>query len=197
MRKVILLLIVLAIIVPLLMDKGIGQKTINLLDIDFDDIGNIEKNLGQIIKLEDLAEDKVNRIILSLPDLDWDKVNKHGKKLKRNLVEWIKERDIEDVEEISALIKVLSKFSKYDNELLTMKLASIFTEDKVAFIKALALNKDKLLELGYAFHYLEIYGEEGRYLADDFNEILNSDELTKEEKLIGFEFIEIIASCET
>ncbi len=78
-----------------------------------------------------------------------------------------------------------------------MKLASIFTEDMVAFIKALALYKDKLLELGYAFHYLEIYGEEGRYLTDDFNEILNSDELTKEEKLIGFEFIEIIASCET
>lgn len=198
MRKDILILIILMIIIfPFLMNESLGEKKINLQDIDFSDKLQIEKNLRQIIKFQDLKEEEVESIILSLPDLDWDKLNKHGNKFKRNFVNWIKDREIDGVDEISALIKVMNKFSKYDYELLTRKLADIFIDDKVTFIKALALNKGHLMELGYAFYYLDLYGEGGRYLPDDFDEILKSDELTKEEKFVGFEFLDIIASCET
>ncbi|NLY86842.1 MAG: hypothetical protein GX077_10955 [Tissierellia bacterium] len=199
MKKVILILIVLMIIiVPFLMNGSLGEKTINIQDIDFHNIISIENNLKQIIKVGDLGEEEVKKILLSLPDLDWDKLNRYGRRFKRDLVNWLRERDIDDVDEISALIRILNKFKAYDNELLTRKLANIFIEDKETFIKALALNKGNLLELGYAFFYLELYGEEGgRYLTDDFNDILNSERLTKEEKLVGFEFLEIIASCET
>lgn len=199
MKKVILILIVLMIIiVPFLMNGSLGEKTINIQDIDFHNIISIENNLKQIIKVGDLGEEEAKKILLSLPDLDWDKLNRYGRRFKRDLVNWLRERDIDDVDEISALIRILNKFKAYDNELLTRKLANIFIEDKETFIKALALNKGNLLELGYAFFYLELYGEEGgRYLTDDFNDILNSERLTKEEKLVGFEFLEIIASCET
>ena len=180
------------------MNGSLGEKTINIQDIDFHNIISIENNLKQIIKVGDLGEEEVKKILLSLPDLDWDKLNRYGRRFKRDLVNWLRERDIDDVDEISALIRILNKFKAYDNELLTRKLANIFIEDKETFIKALALNKGNLLELGYAFFYLELYGEEGgRYLTDDFNDILNSERLTKEEKLVGFEFLEIIASCET
>lgn len=198
MKKTILIfLLLMIIIVPFLIDKGFGQSTITTQDIDFNNKLDIEKYLAKIINLEDLNDEEVRKIILSLPDLNWDKLNKHGKKFKKNFVNWIEDKNIDEVDEISALIEIMNKFSKEDYERLSKVLANIFIEDKVSFIKALSLKKGHLMELGYAIYDLGLYEEGGRYLTDDFNEILNSEELTKEEKFLGFEFIDIIASCAT
>jgi len=194
----ILLIVVVILGLPFINGEANRKPSISSSQVNFNSTEDIQRYLGDIIKLEDLTKEEVSKTIKALPNLDWDKLVKdNGKKFKKNFVEWLSQNEIEDVEETTALIGVLNKFSKKDYVKITEVLADKFIEDKTTFIKALTIKKSYLKELGYAFHFLELYERDGLYLADDFEEILNSEELTKAEKSIGFEFVDIIATCET
>ena len=200
MKKWKLMVYILTLVLGIGVLTGCVDKppSITAADVNFTSVEDIEKNLFDIIKLTDLSEDEISSVILSLEDLNWkDLKEKGGKKFKKDFANWIGEKEIKEIEEISSIIGVMSNFDKKDYVRLSTKLAEIFGKDRIIFVKALSNKKWNLAELAYAFYDLSIYEEGSRTLAADFNEIVNSEELSKEEKYIGLEFIDTIANCDT
>ncbi len=199
LRKYKLQIVVLVLLVTIL--GGCSKEalpSISPADVNFFNPKDIEKYLGDIIKLDKLSKEEVSQVILSLDDLDWkDLLTKNNKKFRANLSKWIAENGTNDVDELSTIIKSMKHFSKKDYVRLAIFLSEKFSDDIILFTKAITKEKGSMNEIAFAFYDLALYEEGKRDLIEDFNTIVSSDELTDKEKYAGLEFIEIIASCET
>lgn len=174
-----------------------SKEMINIKDINFNDIKDIQKSIGDLVKSNELTLDQGKQLLKSLPELNWEKISKDkGDKTKKEIVNWISNMEINNVDEIKAVIGVMTKFDKDDYTKISSVLADAFIQDRESFFKALAKEDGYIQEMAYAFHDLDVYKDTGRSMFDDFMHIRNSKDLTDEEKSIAYKFIEALEACE-
>jgi len=68
---------------------------------------------------------------------------------------------------------------------VTKVLAKIYGENPIIFIKALSKVPEYMKEIGYFFHFLEVYNEYDKTIVADLNLFLNLGKLTEEEKKVA------------
>ncbi len=157
-----------------------------------------EERAMEITKLKEVKREDVKELIGCLKEIDVDKLEDiYGEGSGVKVFHWLYNQEIKDEEDIISIIKVLDKLYRDEYEEMTKVLAKIYEENTITFIKALSKVPEYMEELGYAFHFLEIYDEYDKTITADLNLFLNSEELTEEEKKNGIDFLNIYTLCGT
>ena len=76
-------------------------------------------------------------------------------------------------------------------------MADVYVRDKVNFIKVLAKIPDRVEDVANGLYNIRIYDKSHLNIFNDINMIMESEELTEEEKEIGIHFLNTYASCIT
>ncbi|HZK33360.1 MAG TPA: hypothetical protein VFC60_02560 [Tissierellaceae bacterium] len=175
-----------------------SKDSVKIEDINFNDSREMGKNISKLAEDTDLDLEVNSKVIRALLDIKWDKLKEEEvPEVKANMAQWIYDLEIDGKEEIDSIIKVSRVFTDDEYIKILEKLTIEYGKEMDEFIKALSENKDMLIDLGYSFYDLELYGTNGRSISEDFLYIRDSDKLTEEEKQLGYEFLEIISSCDT
>lgn len=157
-----------------------------------------EEKVMEIIQGKEGKKEDVKKIIGFLEEIDFDKLEKiYGEGSGTKIFSWLYKQEIEDEKDIISIIKASDKLFSEEYEEMTKVLAKVYNEDPIIFIKALSKVPEYMEEIGYAFHFLEVYDEYDKTLTDDLSLFLNSEELTDKEKKIAIDFLNIYALCGT
>ncbi|NMB28222.1 MAG: hypothetical protein GX987_09265 [Tissierellia bacterium] len=156
-----------------------------------------EEIVMEIITLEN-QEENVTKVVGLLPDIDFNNLkNTYGESGVLNLLDWISKQEIEKEEDILILIEIGEKFEGKEYTKYIESIANAYVKDKIKFIKVLSKIPDKTQYIAYALNDLRIYDRGVHNIYDDLNMIINSEELTNEEKRVGIDLINFYAECST
>lgn len=156
-----------------------------------------EEMVMETITLED-QEESVIKVVGLLPDIDFNNLkNTYGENSVLNLLEWLSKQEIEKEEDIVILIEIGEKFEGKEYTKYIESIANTYLKDKIKFIKVLSKIPDKTQYIAYALNDFRIYDRGVHNIYDDLNMIINSEELTNEEKKVGIDLINFYAECGT
>ncbi|WP_025640845.1 hypothetical protein [Schnuerera ultunensis] len=181
-------------------DNNIGYRKIN---------GEGEENLS--IKYEPTEEELVMDIIYSnenhnsgegviklLPKLDFNRLEYiYGEGSVLDLLEWLSHQEFLKEEELVILINLIDEFVGEEYYKFVESIANNYLKDKVRFLKALSKVPEKTEDIALGLHDMKVYDRSGENIFTDLDMILNSEELTEEERQIGVDLISFYASCST
>lgn len=209
MKRWIWLLIIIIISIPLLLvysnlteNNGQNSSTndINNEEEIIEDTRELseEELIMKIVNSGEENQEKAKEILKLLPEMDFDefeRINGEGSVL--NLLEWFSKHKFEEEEDIITLINLTDLFIGKEYLAYMESVAKTFTNDKIKFIKALAKVPDKTEDIASGMYNIRIYDRSHLSLFNDLNMIMESEELTEEEREVGVDLINIYASCIT
>ena len=153
--------------------------------------------MENIISGED-GKKSITEIISLFPELDFNRLQKiYGEDSVLNLLEWLSNQEFETEEELIILINLIDEFIGQEYFKYTESIANAYVKDKIKFIKALSKVPNKTEEIALGLYDMRVYDRSGQSIFNDVNLILNSDELTDEEKKVGVDLINFYAECGT
>lgn len=156
-----------------------------------------EEIVMEIINLGN-REENVTKVVGLLPDIDFNNLkNTSGDNSVLNLLDWLSRQEIEKEDDILILIEIGEKFEGKEYTKYIESIANTYVKDKIKFIKVLSKIPDKTQYIAYALNDLRIYDKGVHNIYDDLNMIINSEELTNEEKRVGIDLINFYAECST
>ena len=181
-------------------DNNIGYKKIN-------EAG--EEKLS--IKYEPTKEEQVMDIIYNnkdlnngeeflklLSQLDLNRLEYfYGEGSVLEILEWLSFQQFEDEEDLIILINLIDEFLGEEYYKFVESIANNYLRDKIKFIKALAQVPEKTEEIAVGLHDMRVYDRDGENIFVDLDMIINSEELSEEEKKVGIDLINFYTACDT
>ncbi|NLJ78951.1 MAG: hypothetical protein GX329_06290, partial [Tissierellia bacterium] len=133
-----------------------------------------------------------------LPNIDFDRLeHAYGEGSVLELLEWLSERRIEGEANIMVLIDMADEFYREESSKFAEIIAKTYRLDKLKFIRALAKTPEKVNIMALALHELRVYDESDESLPRDLELIINSRELTDEEREVGILLLSTYTECGT
>ena len=161
------------------------------------DTGDKEEMMMNIIAMED-SKEHLERVLQLFPDVDFDKIeNSYGEGSVLKILEWLSKQDIQKEEDIILLINMMDDFYREEYSKLIEIIANSYLRDKIIFIKALTKIPNKTKQVAYVLHDFRTYDKSDQDLFNDLEMIVNSKELTNEERNIGVELLSSYSECGT
>lgn len=160
---------------------------------------SLEENIMSIImSKKEVEKEELRKILLSLPKVDLDNLERiYGDNSEARLLSWLKDQDISDIEDIKNLIKISLNIQEEQDNTISELMRDIYLKDKIGFIKALSGVPEAMENIAYSFRFLETYETGKDDITKDLNMFLGAEELTKKEKKMAVDFLNIYALCGT
>lgn len=92
---------------------------------------------------------------------------------------------------------MMDDFYREEYSKLIEIIANSYLRDKIIFIKALTKIPNKTEQVAYVLHDFRTYDKSDQDLFNDLEMIVNSKELTNEERNIGVELLSSYSECGT
>lgn len=169
-------------------EKIIGDNIVE------DKIELIESEEDNLIKLVDNNED-ISVVIELLYNIDFNVFREvYGSEGIEKVLNYINTESIYNMEDIKKFFSIADRFNEEEYYRYIDVIGKIYLDDIVKFTKAIYDNKnsEKIL---HGVHDLKLYDRELGDITEDLNNVINSDELTDNEKKLGISMISSYADC--
>ena len=188
-RWILLLLIVVIIAIPLDIRYSKGEM---------EAAKTPEEKLMSIIATKEANKENTKEVLKLIQDINIKNLDYMvGEGSLASLLDWLDDENIEDEEDIINLINIIDQFVGREYLEYLEILADVYVRDKVNFIKVLAKIPDRVEDVANGLYNIRIYDKSHLNIFNDINMIMESEELTEEEKEIGIHFLNTYASCIT
>ncbi|HSH36225.1 hypothetical protein, partial [Schnuerera sp.] len=156
-----------------------------------------EELVMSIIYSNENTGDKA-KVIRLLPQLDLNRLEYfYGEGSVLEILEWLSFQEFEDEEDLIILINLIDEFLGEEYYKFVESIANNYLKDKIKFIIALSQVPEKTEEIAVGLHDMRVYDRDGENIFVDLDMIINSEELSQEEKKVGIDLINFYTACDT